>query len=136
MYALYPSGDTAIKHSYYRGLEEGLQYGYYESKKLAERRSYEAGKKEGLQQAWWPSGKPKFRYTARHDAFTGELKQWNSSGLLTTCFHYINGQEQGSERMWWGDGSVRANYVIRNGKKYGLLGIKLCINPYDSILKK
>lgn len=117
-------------------MEEGWQKKWYDNKQLAEQRTYVDGEKEGIQQAWWPDGKPKFIYTAINDIYTGELKEWNAAGLLNKDFYYVNGQEEGSEKMWWDDGTVRANYVIRKGKKYGLLGIKICINRYDSIIKK
>jgi antitoxin component YwqK of YwqJK toxin-antitoxin module len=51
-------------------------------------------------------------------------------------FNYKKGYENGSQRMWWSDGKIRANYVIKNGKKYGLLGYKICVNPYDSVNAK
>lgn len=132
-YLLFPSGDTSFVKSYLNGLEEGLQIKWYDNKQLAEKRRYVDGKKEGLQEAWWPDGKQRFLFTTMQDAFVGELKEWNQAGLLFKDFHYVNGQEEGSEKMWWDNGSVRANYVIRNGKRYGLLGIKICVNAYDSI---
>lgn len=134
-YSLHQNRDTEFIKSYLNGLEEGYQKKWYLNQQLAEERIYDAGKKEGLQQGWWPDGKQKFRYTATHDVCIGELKEWNSNGLLNKDFNYVNGQEEGSEKMWWDDGTIRANYVIRNGKRYGLLGIKICINPYDSIIK-
>jgi antitoxin component YwqK of YwqJK toxin-antitoxin module len=136
IYALFPTNDTEFVQSYLNGLEEGEHRKWYPNKQVYEQRHYVDGKKEGIQQGWWPDGKQKFIYTASNDAYTGELKEWTSAGTLYRDFHYVNGQEEGSERMWWDDGSVRANYVIRNGKRYGLLGIKVCANPYDSINKK
>lgn len=135
-YILYTNGDTVFVKSYFNGLEEGLQKKWYDNKQLAEQRFYISGKKEGIQQGWWPDGSPKFIYTAKSDAFEGELKEWNSAGLLYKHFHYVNGQEEGSQKLLWDNGSVRANYVVRDGKKYGLIGLKLCNNPYDSIIKK
>lgn len=136
IYSLNTNSDTEFIKSYYNGLEEGCQKKWHLNNQLAENRMYIDGKKEGLQQAWWPNGKHKFMYTATHDIFMGELKEWNSTGLLNKDFNYINGQEEGSEKMWWDDGTIRANYVIRNGKRYGLLGMKICINPYDSVIVK
>jgi antitoxin component YwqK of YwqJK toxin-antitoxin module len=135
-YALFPTGDTAFIKSYFNGLEEGAQRKWYDNKKLAEHRIYISGKKEGLQQAWWPDGSTKFVYTAKADAFEGELKEWNFAGLLYKHFHYVNGREEGSQKLLWDNGTIRANYVVRNGKKYGLIGLKLCNNPYDSVIKK
>jgi hypothetical protein len=31
--------------------------------------------------------------------------------------------------MWWENGLIRANYVVKNGRRYGLIGLKLCVNP-------
>lgn len=135
-YSVYPNGDTASVASYFNGVEEGFQKKWYSNKQPAEERFYINGKKEGTHKAWWPDGKPKFIFNATGDKNNGQFKEWNSSGQLCKEFHYVNGQEEGSERLWWDNGTVRANYVIRNGKKYGLIGLKLCNNPYDSIIKK
>lgn len=135
-YSLYPNADTATLQSYFNGVEEGTQKKWYANRQLQEERFYINGKKEGLHRGWWPDGKNKFIFTANADKNEGEFKEWYSSGLLQKYFHYKNGQEVGSQRLWWDNGSVRANYVIREGKKYGLIGLKTCINPYDSIFKK
>jgi antitoxin component YwqK of YwqJK toxin-antitoxin module len=135
-YSLYPNNDTAVLDSYFNGVEEGIQKKWYPNHQLLEERFYINGKKEGTHKAWWPDGKEKMYFTAYNDKYEGEFKEWYSSGLLGKYFHYKNGQEEGSQRLWWDNGSVRANYVIREGKKYGLLGLKTCINPYDSITKK
>ncbi|MBI5858213.1 MAG: toxin-antitoxin system YwqK family antitoxin [Sphingobacteriales bacterium] len=135
-YVLYPNGDTAVLQSYFNGVEEGTQKKWHPNKQLAEKRFYINGRKEGLHQSWWPDGKPKFVFTTHNDEYNGELKEWYSSGLLAKEFHYLNGKEEGSQRLWWDNGTVRANYVIKNGKKYGLIGMKLCNNPYDSVITK
>ena len=135
-YSLYANNDTAVLQSYFNGVEEGFQRKWYLGKQLAEERFYINGKKECTHRTWWPDGKQKMFFEAYNNEYDGEFKEWFSSGLLGKCFHYVNGQEEGSERLWWDNGSVRANYVIRNGKKYGLLGLKTCINPNDSVFKK
>jgi antitoxin component YwqK of YwqJK toxin-antitoxin module len=135
-FTLFANGDTAALQSYFNGVEEGLQRKWYPGKKLADERFYINGKKEGIHQGWWPDGKQKYFFQALHNEYNGEFKEWYTSGSLGKCFHYVNGKEEGSQRLWWENGSVRANYVIRNGKKYGLLGLKTCTNPYDSIYKK
>ena len=135
-YTLYPNSDTAVLQSYFNGVEEGTQKKWYPNRQLQEERFYINGKKEGIHKGWWPDGKEKFLFTAYNDKNDGEFKEWYSSGLLGKFFHYKNGQEEGSQRLWWDNGTVRANYVIRDGKKYGLIGLKTCINPYDSITKK
>ncbi|HEV7783270.1 MAG TPA: hypothetical protein VGO58_18470 [Chitinophagaceae bacterium] len=135
-FSLINEQDTAFINSWFNGLEEGYQRKWYPHQQLAEERFYINGKKEGIHQGWWTDGKPKFYFEAADDVYSGEFKEWYSSGLLAKQFHYVNGQEEGSERLWWDNGTVRANYVIRNGKKYGLIGLTTCANPYDSVVKK
>lgn len=135
-FSLYENGDTASLQSYFNGVEEGIQRKWYPGKQLAEERFYINGKKEGIHQSWWPDGKPKMYFEASNNEFSGVFNEWYASGLLGKAFHYVNGHEEGSQKLWWDNGTIRANYVIINGKKYGLLGLKICSNPYDSILKK
>ena len=135
-YALYENGDTAILQSYFNGVEEGFQKKWYPNKQLAEERFYINGKKEGKHRTWWPDGKQKMEFDALNNEYNGEFREWYATGLLGKDFHYLNGQEEGSEKLWWDNGTIRANYVIRDGKKYGFIGLKLCANPNDSINKK
>ncbi len=135
-FQLYPNSDTALVISFLDGLQEGITRKWYDNGQLAEKRLYIEGKKEGVHQAWWEDGKPKFIFEVSDDAYSGELKEWYSNGQLAKDFHYKKGQEEGAQRMWWADGTLRANYVVRSGKKYGSIGIKLCLNPNDSINKK
>ncbi len=135
-YRLYENGDSAALQGYFNGMEEGWQRKWYPGGQIAEERFYINGKKEGLHRGWWPDGKPKFLFTAAGDEYEGEFREWYASGLLGKAFHYHGGYEEGSQKLWWDNGTIRANYVIRNGKKYGLIGLKTCVNPYDSVYKK
>ena len=134
-YELYPSKDTAFVKSYLDGMLEGVQKLWYDNNVLAEERLYISNKKEGVHQNWWENGKPRYKYHFYNDEFHGEVLEWYKTGQLFKKFHYTNGHEEGSERLWYEDGSVRANYVIKKGKKYGLIGIKLCKNPYEKSIK-
>lgn len=134
-YTTFENGDTSALHGYFNGVQEGLQKKWHGKGLPAEERLYINGKKEGIQKGWWPNGKPKFYYTAYNNEYNGEFKEWYETGLLAKQFHYVNGQEEGSQRLWWDNQTVRANYVIKNGKKYGLIGLKICVNPYDSLTK-
>jgi len=132
---LYPNKDTVFVKSYLNGLLEGVQKQWYPNQVLAEERLYVANKKEGVHKGWWENGKPKYSYQFYNDELQGEVLEWYFSGQLFKKFHYKNGFEEGSERLWFEDASVRANYVIKKGKKYGLIGIKLCKNPYEKTAK-
>ena len=136
IFDLSPKGDTLILNGYFNGLKEGVQKMKYPNGQWAEIRNYINGKKEGEQKGWWPNGKLKFLFFTENDAYTGEFKEWDSSGFLYKDFHYMKGQEEGHEQLWWGNHSLRSNYQVINSKRYGLLGIKICKNPYDSINKK
>ena len=134
-FILYPNGDTAQLQSYFNGVEEGTQKKWYPGKQLSEERFFINGKKEGIHKSWWPDGKPKMYFEAEGNEYSGLFREWYSSGLLSKEFHYRKGQEEGSERLWWDNGAVRANYIIRDGRKYGLTGMMICTNPFDSIDK-
>lgn len=136
VYDLFENKDTSLLKSYFNGVEEGLQKKWYTKDHLEEERFYINGKKEGLQQGWWPNGNPRFYFTAYNDEYSGEFKEWMENGLLVKWFHYNKGYEEGSQKLWWSDGKTRANYVIKKGRKFGLLGYRICENPYDSIIKK
>jgi antitoxin component YwqK of YwqJK toxin-antitoxin module len=136
LYTLYPSGDTSFIGGYFNGVEEGSHKKWFENGTPEESRFYINGKKEGEQHGWWENGKPKFSFTAYNDEYNGEFKEWYHSGLIGKLFHYANGHEEGSQKLWWDNGTIRANYVIKKGRKFGLIGLKTCVNPYDSIIKK
>jgi antitoxin component YwqK of YwqJK toxin-antitoxin module len=135
-FSLLDKGDTAFLKSFFNGVEEGNQKRWYPNKQLEEERFYINGKKEGIHQGWWPNHQKRFYFTAYNDEYNGEFKEWTQNGILIKFFHYQNGYEIGSQKLWWANGDVRANYVIKNGRKYGLLGLKNCNNPYDSLTKK
>jgi antitoxin component YwqK of YwqJK toxin-antitoxin module len=136
VYDLFENKDTSELKSYFNGVEEGLQKKWYTKNRLEEERFYINGKKEGLQQGRWPNGNPRFYFSAFNDEYSGEFKEWMENGLLVKWFHYNKGYEEGSQKLWWSDGKTRANYVIKKGRKFGLLGYRICENPYDSIIKK
>jgi antitoxin component YwqK of YwqJK toxin-antitoxin module len=135
-YLLYPSGDTAFVKPYFAGLEEGLIKKWHPNHQLAEQRYYIAGKKEKIHKAWWPNGKLKFTYEFDNDEFNGVNKEWYESGNLFREFHYEKGYESGSQKMYWINGKIRTNYMIKNNRRYGLLGTKNCINVADSVFIK
>lgn len=134
VYKLHPeTADTLLIESYYNGLKEGVSKKWYADHELMEMRHYSSGKKNGKQIAFWNNGNKRFEYIAKNDAYEGELKEWNNDGLLFHLAHYVNGQEEGAQKLWYDNGKIRANYVIINGKRYGLLGTKNCVNVSDSI---
>jgi antitoxin component YwqK of YwqJK toxin-antitoxin module len=133
VYELYENGDTLSTISFANGIQDGISKKWYSNKQLMEVRYYKLGQKNGKQIAYFENGKKKFEFVAINDIYEGEMKEWNVEGNLIHLATYKNGQEEGSQKMWYDNGKIRANYVIKNGKRYGLLGTKNCKNVSDSI---
>jgi antitoxin component YwqK of YwqJK toxin-antitoxin module len=129
IYQLYPEKkDTFSVESYFNGVLNGITKKYYPSGQLMECRHYRNGEKDGRQISFWENGKKRFEFIAEKDAYEGELKEWSENGHLIHLAHFKKGQEEGAQQLWYDNGKIRANYVIRNGKRYGLLGTKNCKN--------
>lgn len=129
IYEMFPnSKDTLFIESYFNGKLSGVLKKWYTVNQLKEERFYFEGKKNGKQIAYWENGNKKFEFTAKDDAYEGELKEWSFDGKLSHLGNFVKGQEEGIQKLWYDTGKIRANYVIKNGKRYGLLGTKNCKN--------
>ncbi|MEI6189129.1 MAG: toxin-antitoxin system YwqK family antitoxin [Chitinophagia bacterium] len=133
IFKLFPNKDTAFVGSYWNGLEEGIHQKWYPHYKLAEFRNYHLGKKEGKHIGFWENGNPKFEYHFSEGELQGITNEWYENGRPYKVMHYQKGYEAGSQKMWWENGVIRANYVVKQGRRYGLIGLKLCMTPKDSI---
>jgi antitoxin component YwqK of YwqJK toxin-antitoxin module len=76
------------------------------------------------------------RYHYRDGSSEGVQQVWYPSGQIFTSFHHHAGHEIGQQQMWNADGSIRSNYVIRDGRRYGLLGSMGCTGKRDSASAK
>lgn len=136
LFLLFPeTSDTAELCSYYNGKEDGEWKKFYPSKKLKEQRYFKNGSKTGEYLAWWENGNKQLQYFFEADEYQGECKEWNETGFLNKIMTYNKGHEEGHQQWWYDNGKVKANYFIKNGRRYGLLGTKNCINVSDSIFK-
>ena len=136
LYSLYAATtDTAAKFSYLKGKEHGTWLKYYPDGKLQEQRTFENGKKTGTLATWWPSGNKQTHYLLLNDEYEGTSREWTDKGVLVKEMNYHNGHEEGWQRWWHDNGKIRSNYIIKQGRRYGLLGTKHCINVSDSIFK-
>ncbi len=134
--SLYSSLDTESVIPFYKGLEEGWTRKYYPHQQLSEERLYHLGKKESIHQGWWENGQIKFLYCFKNDNHDGKAQTWYESGNPATENFYEKGYETGLQRAWYADGVLRANYDSRNGRQYGLTGVKNCQSVWDSVTKK
>ena len=133
IYDHFENGDTAYVGSYLNGIEEGVFKKWYRTNQLAEYRAYHEGKKVGKHVGFWEDGQPKFDFNFIAGELHGESNEWYPNGQAYKAFHYKMGYENGSQKMWWENGIIRANYVVKEGRRYGLIGLKLCMTPQDSI---
>lgn len=125
--------DTASVSHYIDGLEDGEWRKFYPNGKMKEQRFYKNGKKVGIMKAWWENGKLQMLFNFENDEYEGVCSEWNDQGVMVREQHYHLGHEEGSQRQWYDNGKVRSNYVMKNGRRYGLLGTKNCVNVKDSI---
>ena len=134
VFKLHENGlDTVYIQSYFKGVKNGQFVRFYPKNRIFEKRNYINGKKEGIHIGYWEDGSLAFEYNLKDDEYNGSLKEWNRNGQIIKSFNYVNGYENGSQKLWFDNGEVRSNYVIKNNRRYGLLGTKNCINVSDSI---
>ncbi len=136
IFSFYPqTNDTLEVRGYYLGKEHGNWRKYNMNGTKTESRFFVNGFKEGELTACWPDGRKKLHYHFLNNEYEGNYQEWNHQGQLTLNLNYHKGYEEGIEQMFYDDGKVRANYIIKNGRRFGLLGTKNCINVSDSIFK-
>ena len=90
----------------------------------------------GTYAAWWRDGKQRLLYHFANGEYEGVCRDWNDKGLLIAEMNYKEGHEEGPQKQYYNNGKVRANYTIKDGRRYGLLGTKNCVNVTDSVFKK
>ncbi len=134
LYRLYPeSADTVLTQQYINGKRHGMWRKYYKDGRIKEQRFFKNGKKEGKLMVWWPNGRAKLIYNFRNDVYEGTNRAWNRDGLLIKEMNYEDGHEKGEQKVWYDNGKIKSNYIIKEGRRYGLLGTKNCISVTDSL---
>jgi antitoxin component YwqK of YwqJK toxin-antitoxin module len=134
LFALFPnSNDTAAIMNFHNGREDGVWKKKYANNALEEKREFKNGKKTGEYIAWWPNGNKKLRYEFKEGEYEGTCYEWNEQGQMTKEANYKAGYEDGLQKIFYNNGKIHSNFVVVNGRRYGLLGTKNCINVSDSI---
>jgi antitoxin component YwqK of YwqJK toxin-antitoxin module len=133
LFSLDVNGDTVSVISYRNGKEDGWSKFYYGKGKPKALRYYVDGWKEGEHLGWFESGRKQFIYHFKNDKFDGNQKEWLASGQIYSDQNYNEGAESGSQKIWYADGTIKTNYIIKNNRRYGLLGTKNCVNTVDSV---
>jgi antitoxin component YwqK of YwqJK toxin-antitoxin module len=98
----------------------------YANGQIKREASYRGARLDGVVRGWYENGARKFELRYRNDVSEGEQREWYPTGQIYTVFTHHGGHETGQQRMWNADGTIRSNYVIKNGKRFGLLGAMGC----------
>ena len=118
---------TFNETNYIEGRKDGEERKVYKNKVVAELRFYKNGRKVGIHRGWYEDGSLKFEYYYNNQGvYDGSFKEWYKNGHLLKSFNYVRGKENGSQKMWLSNGNIRANYVVKEGERYGLIGLKKC----------
>ncbi len=113
--------------SYTNGRKNGIEEWWHKNGQLSQKRYYSKGIKVKKHQGWWEDGRPKFEYHFNEEgAYHGKRKEWYRNGQIVRDFNYFDGKEVGKQRMWTDAGKIRANYEVKDGERYGLIGLKKC----------
>ena len=133
VFSLMSSKDTVFSIGFLNGKEQGISRYWYENGQLSDVKFYDNGHKIGVHKGWWSDGKRKYIFHFENDEYEGNQQEWDENGLPYRDMNYHLGHEEGQQRMWYDNGQMRSNYIIKNNRRYGLLGTKNCINVADSI---
>ncbi len=128
-----PTNDTATIMNFHNGKEDGIWKKKFPNNQPEEIREFKEGNKTGEYLAWWPNGNKKLQYKFKEGEYEGTCYEWNEKGQMTKEANYKAGHEDGLQKIFYDNGKVHSNFVFINGRRYGLLGTKNCINVSDSI---
>ncbi|UFH55103.1 toxin-antitoxin system YwqK family antitoxin [Spirosoma sp. KNUC1025] len=128
--------DTLEIVGFRSGKEHGEWKRFHADGSLMERRFFRDGQKVGEYRAWWPNGAKKLFYHFENGEYNGVCREWSHTGVLLKEMTYKDGYEAGSQKQFYDNGKIKANYVTIEGRRYGLLGTKNCVNATDSLFKK
>lgn len=134
VYELFPNKkDTSLTQVYSDGREDGEWRKFFSDGRLQEQRYFVSGIKIGTLRRWWSNGKKMLDYNFKNGEYEGTCREWNEDGALLKEMNYSEGYETGAQKMFYDNGKIRSNYVVIDGRRFGLLGTKNCINASDSI---
>lgn len=126
--------DTLKIESYLKGNRHGKWIQYFPGHVLKEFRTFDRGKKIGAFVQYFPTGKKQQAYHFQNDEYQGLASEWNERGVLIREMHYVAGHEEGSQKLFYDNGQIRANYIMKDGRRFGLLGTKNCVNVSARLL--
>ena len=126
-------GDTISIGEYKNGLKNGLWKKFYSNGRLKEKRSFKNGLKVGLYEGFYNNGAKNFVFNFKNGEYNGTNRLWAKNGQIIEEFNYVDGLEKGSQKVWYLNGRIKSNYIIKNNRRYGLLGTKNCTNVSEEV---
>lgn len=123
----YQNGKLRTQVSVTGGYWDGWYRAWYPDGSIQEERQYNRGLKAGHHWGCWENGRQKFSYEFAAGRYHGAVKEWYPDGSPYRHFNYKKGREAGAQKLWRANGQYQANYVVRNNRRYGLTGLKLCV---------
>jgi antitoxin component YwqK of YwqJK toxin-antitoxin module len=123
----YADGGVRSIERFEAGRRHGESRGWYETGSLEYVRPFIHGREHGVHLGWWENGVRRFVYRFEGGLQQGTSREWFSDGTPFRVFNYQDGLEAGPQKMWYADGTLRASYVVRDGRRYGLMGAKGCV---------
>ena len=127
------SMDTILTGEYKNGAKHGVWKKFYSNGVLKERRFYKRGLKVGVYEGFYNNGAKNFVFMFKKGEYNGTNRIWTKDGQLIEEFNYKKGQEFGSQKVWYLDGKIKSNYIIKDNRRYGLLGTKNCTNVSEEV---
>ena len=124
------NGSTKKEISYNNGLKDGDEKHFYKSGQLYKHLKYKEGKHTGIHYWFYESGKKRKEIHFSNGVHHGDYIEWFESGKVHVYTKYENGVSVGHKK-WRRNGRIYANYVLKDGKKMGLNGGKLCFTTED-----
>lgn len=125
-------GTLLSKEGYLNGQKEGPSFKWSSNGRLIEERYFHENQKTGRHLGFFNDGQPRFEYYFNCGLPIGTHKEWLENGQLYSLSTYNDsGRPEGEQKFFFPSGKVRANYVIKNGRRYGLLGAKGCMGENE-----
>lgn len=128
-------GDTISLGRYKNGLRHGTWKKFHSNGQLREKRVFKKGLKVDLYEGFYSDGSKNFVFMFKNGEYNGTNRIWTKVGQIIEELNFENGQQVGSQKVWYIDGKIKSNYIIKNNRRYGLLGTKNCRNVSEEIFE-
>ena len=127
---LFKDGSISRKIAYKDGLKHGEDRTLYRSGKVAAQRYFYTGLPHGKQYKWFENGDVSSTSMFDHGIPTGVHVSYFPNGSQSDTREFRNGKLY-HHKIWRRSGQIYANYKMVNGRGYGMMGAKLCLEVKD-----